>query len=79
MIQSWRESFRPIIAAVLREHPEDTPERRKALREAWPAGERAHNPYKIWLDEIARQTGRKPPLGPRPPRNGPVPGQGRLF
>lgn len=78
MNKSWRECFRPIIAAVLREHPIDGPARRKALREAWPAGERAHHPYKIWLDEIARQTGRKPPLGARP-CNGPVPGQGRLL
>lgn len=75
---SRREHYRPIIAAVLREHPEDTPARRKALRDAYPAGPRAHHPYKIWLDEIARQTGRKPPLGARP-YNGPVPGQGSLL
>lgn len=78
MSKSWREHFIPIIAAVLREHPADGQERRKALREAWPASERAHHPYKIWLDEISRQTGRKPPLRIRP-NKGTVPGQGRLF
>ncbi len=43
---TWREQYRPIIAAILREYPTDTPERRKALRDAYPAGERAHYPYK---------------------------------
>ena len=34
----------------------------KALREAYPFGERKHHPYKIWLDEIKRQKGIKPKL-----------------
>lgn len=57
---SWREKAAPIIANVLSQYPEDCPERRKALREAYPFGPRAHWPYKAWLAEIAKQTGRKP-------------------
>ncbi len=65
---SWREHARPIIARVLADtvgRP-DT-EVRKALRDAYPFGPRQHHPYKIWLDEIARQRGTKPPLGTRKP------------
>lgn len=77
MATTWREYMAPIIAAVLQEHPNDTRERRKALRDAYPAGERAHHPYKVWLDEIARQTGKKP----NPVRSGnkPAPGQLKLM
>jgi hypothetical protein len=60
---SWREIAAPIIAKVLADtdgRPQG--ERLKALRNAYPFGERKYHPYKIWLDEIARQTGRKPPL-----------------
>ena len=61
---SWREYSAPIIAKVLAE-TEGMPQgdRLKALRDAYPFGERKYHPYKIWLDEIARQTGKKPPLG----------------
>ena len=61
---SWREVAAPIIAKVLAE-TEDQPagERLKKLRNAYPFGERKYHPYKIWLDEIARQTGKKLPLG----------------
>lgn len=72
-----REFYAPIIAAVLRKHPTDTRERRKALRDAYPAGERAHWPYKVWLDEIARQTGRKP--APKAKGSAPATGQARLV
>lgn len=74
---TWRDRFEPIIAAVLREHPTDTPERRKALRAAYPAGERKYWPYKVWLDAIARMTGRRPPLYTK--KTKPIEGQGRLF
>lgn len=61
---SWRECAAPIIAKVLAETDgKSQGERLKALRDAYPFGERKYHPYKIWLDEIARQTGKKPPLG----------------
>lgn len=56
----WRAQARPIIARVLAEtRGQDERAIRKALRDAWPDawGPRALHPYKIWLDEIARQRG----------------------
>lgn len=76
-MKTWRDRMSPIIAAVLLAHPTDTRERRKALRDAYPAGERSHHPYKVWLDEIARQTGKKPQG--RINNHKPVPGQLNLF
>jgi hypothetical protein len=63
---SWRDQARPIIARVL-EATRGEPEKaiRQALLDAYPWGERAHHPYKIWCDEIRRQRGRKPALGTR--------------
>lgn len=75
---TWREHYAPIITAVLKAHPEDTPERRKALRDAYPAGERAHWPYKVWLDEVALQTGKKTRTRSRNGKQ-PVEGQGSLI
>lgn len=53
---TWRDRARPIIAEALRK-TEGQPEvvRDKALRDAYPFGERKHFPYKVWLDEISRQ------------------------
>lgn len=57
---SWRDRARPVIAAVLRENGgADERTLRRALHDAYPFGERAMHPYKVWLDEIARQRGRK--------------------
>lgn len=58
MTSRWREFAAPIIAAIIRRYPPGK-ERRAALRDAYPFGERKYHPYKIWLDEIARQEGRK--------------------
>ena len=57
----WRKIARPIIATCLWDHRGE-PEKmiRKALREAYPFGEREYHPYKIWLDEIRLQRGLKP-------------------
>lgn len=56
----WRAAASPIIARVLRETAGQGEEaRRKALHDAYPFGPRSHHPYKIWLDEIKRQSGRK--------------------
>jgi len=56
---SWREIAAPIIANVIASKPEDL---RRALRDAYPFGPRRHWPYKVWLDEIARQLGRGPTI-----------------
>lgn len=60
MISRWRRIAAPIIARVLAEcasRPDS--EIRAALRAAYPFGPREHHPYKIWLDEIRIQTGRR--------------------
>lgn len=58
MAKSWRDYAAPIIARVLKETAgQDEKAVRKALREAYPFGERANHPYKIWCDEVRRQRG----------------------
>ena len=60
MISHWRRYAAPIVARVLAENrgkPEA--ELRGALRAAYPFGAREHHPYRIWLDEIRIQTGRR--------------------
>jgi len=60
MQSRWRRAAAPIIARVLAENagrPEA--EVRAALRAAYPFGPREHHPYRIWLDEIRIQTGRR--------------------
>lgn len=69
MTQSrWRKHAAPIIAQVLRATA-GAPEKdiRKALRQAWPFGEYGRWPLKVWRDEVNRQRGLKPKLGPRAP------------
>ena len=68
----WRDRARPIIAKVLAETKgQSEPEIRKALKDAYPFGERKYHPYKIWLHEIAVQRGKKK-LGNFGPRIKPV-------
>ena len=56
----------PIIAEVINDiGRDDMKELKSKLREAYPFGLREYHPYKIWLDEIKRQLGTKPPLGSR--------------
>ncbi len=58
---TWRDRCAPIIQQVLCQTKGQTErEIRKALREAYPFGERVMWPYKVWLDEIKRQRGLKP-------------------
>lgn len=59
----WRNTAQPIIARVIAEHKDKPAELRKALRDAYPFGQRKYHPYTIWCDEVARQLGRKPKLG----------------
>ena len=60
MTKTWRDVARPIIARVL-EETKGKPdiEIRQALFNAYPFGERRYTPYKIWLDEIQKQRGKK--------------------
>lgn len=63
MTSYWRTKATPIIRGVLVAHAgEPGRDVRRALRLAYPFGERRHWPYKVWLDEIRRQTGKLPPL-----------------
>lgn len=62
---SWRDRAKPIITRVLAETAgQSDADVRKALYEAYPFGERAMHPYKIWLDEIKRQRGTAIKHGP---------------
>ncbi len=60
---SWRDVCAPIIHAVLHSGITDEKELRKALRDAYPFGQRKYHPYKIWCSEVAIQRKKKPPLG----------------
>lgn len=75
---SWREIASPIIFKVLEETKGKTEkEIKKALREAYPFGERKHHPYKIWCDEIQVQRGKRT-FGKKKPGK-PDPNQSKLF
>jgi len=59
-MDTWRDRARPIIFEVIEQvGKEDMKSLRKALRDAYPWGERKYHPYKIWLDEIRVQLGEK--------------------
>lgn len=53
---SWREHAAQVVAATIQRIGNDEKELRKALREAYPFGERKYRPYKVWCDEVNRQT-----------------------
>jgi hypothetical protein len=75
MLSHWRRIAAPIIANVLSDNAgKPTAEVRAALRAAYPFGPRRYHPYRIWLDEIAVQTGKRRP-GPKPRQ---VPGRSPL-
>ncbi|MCP4493287.1 MAG: hypothetical protein GY820_39185 [Gammaproteobacteria bacterium] len=62
MRSKWRAIARPIISKVIKEVGlEDEKKLKKALLDAYPFYERENHPYKIWLDEIKVQTGKKKP------------------
>ncbi len=55
---SWRARMAPIIARAIAEVGRADPKAlRRALRDAYPAGERRYWPYKVWCDEVRRQLG----------------------
>lgn len=58
MNASWRETAAPIIAHVLAETAgQEERVIRRALRDAYPFGQRAMHPYRVWCDEVQRQRG----------------------
>lgn len=59
-LSRWRSAARPVVEFVLA-HTKGWPEKeiKKALRDAYPFGPRENYPYKIWLDEVARQRGKR--------------------
>lgn len=60
MAKNWRDYARPIVTQVLKETSgKSEKEIRQALIEAYPFGERKYHPYKIWLDEIKVQRGKR--------------------
>lgn len=70
---TWRDHCRPIIAEVItRVGTADRKALRKALREAYPYGDRDYHPYKIWCDEIRVQLGEKPGKQLPPPHETPL-------
>ena len=53
---TWRDIAKPIISSVLAANAgADDKTIRRALREAYPWGERAMHPYKVWCDECNKQ------------------------
>lgn len=54
-VSRWRIYSRQVIAKVLAENKDaDAKALRKALREAYPFGERMYTPYKIWREECRK-------------------------
>ena len=78
-MSSWRDRLSPIVADALafaQDNGMTVAETRQHLRNAFPCGERKYHPYKIWLDEIRLQTGKKH-LGTKTVK--PLQGQQKLF
>ena len=75
---TWRDFARPRIAEVINQvGTEDVKALRKALRAAYPWGQRKYHPYRIWCSEIRRQLN---PKCQRVARSAPpAPGQRVLF
>lgn len=54
-MSSWKEESMQIIRNVLKDNEHSTEqELKRALKDAYPFGERKHWPYKIWLDCVRR-------------------------
>lgn len=62
-MKSRRDQVKEVLTEVFRELPEDATEKevRKAVSDAYPFGERAMHPYKIWLDESRKWIERRFP------------------
>lgn len=57
-MQTWRDLAKPVIAALIKQHRNDPQALKKALFDAYPFGARKYQPYKVWCNEIRRQTGK---------------------
>ena len=83
MSGSWRDDAAPIISEVItRVGRGDMKALKKAIREAYPYGERSHHPYKIWCSEVRYQLGVKKRFERIPgvkAKRPPAAGQGSLF
>ncbi len=52
---SWRSYSNQVINQVIKDNPDaDEKTLRKKISEAYPFGERAMHPYKIWLDAVKK-------------------------
>lgn len=59
-MNTWREVARPIIEEVIKRVGKvDEKLLRSELKKAYPFGQREYHPYKVWLDEIKVQLGKK--------------------
>lgn len=59
-VSHWRTHSRKVIQKVIAENPDKSgKELEKAISAAYPFGPRQYHPYKIWLDEVKIQTGKK--------------------
>ena len=66
---TWRESAAPIIAETIRRVGKgDMKSLRRELRAAYPFGQRANHPYKIWCSEVRYQLYGRPA---KPPKENP--------
>jgi hypothetical protein len=72
-VKTWRTHAAPVIREVIERVGTDDPKAlRKALRDAYPYGERKYWPYKVWLDEIRRQLVPTPASMVKPGPDGPL-------
>jgi hypothetical protein len=56
----WRVAARKAIQKAIADSAgKDDKDIRRAIKEAYPFGERARYPYKIWLDEVKALTGNR--------------------
>ncbi len=70
----WRLAARKAIQKAIAENAgKSEKEIRKAISEAYPFVERRYHPYKIWLDEVQVQTGKKVKHPYRQPLRKPMP------
>lgn len=58
---TWRQFAQRVIIQVEREHEgKSLAELKRALRNAYPFGQRQYHPYKIWCDEQSKAIARHP-------------------
>lgn len=52
---TWRDIARSVIQDVVKKHGDlPIPEFRRKLKRAYPFGERAYFPYKVWCEEVRK-------------------------